>query len=1168
MNHCAKCGAELEPNVEPAVCPACLLEAGLSDSAEAATCEVCGTRLPATAPGAPCPACLVCGAINPNAVAGSCEDPQSDPDASPIGPREAELATKVTVPAEQNLGLVIGRYKLLEKLGEGGFGTVYVAEQRKPVKRRVALKIIKLGMDTKQVIARFEAERQALALMDHPNIAKVFDAGATDTGRSYFVMELVHGIKITDYCDQNDLSTRERLELFISVCQAIQHAHQKGIIHRDIKPSNILVTLHDGVPVPKVIDFGIAKATQGELTEQTVYTRYQEFIGTPAYMSPEQAEMSGLDIDTRADIYSLGVLLYELLTGKTPFDAKELLEAGLEQMRRTIREREPLKPSTRLSQLVTSNAKSGKRKAEKDQTSSRQLLQMRKLIELLRGDLDWIVMKCLEKDRARRYATANALASDVQRHLNTEPVAARPPSQSYRLQKWIRRNKLAFAAATTVTLALVLGIVASTWQAVRATRAEREQIRLRQAAQEAQVNESQQRQRAENEALTNRQNLYAADMNLAAQALENSNLPRARELLEKYRPPPGAPSTSPLHADLRGWEWRYLMGQCRSDEIATLGQLPSRVFTVAISSNGQWLAAACGDGTVPVWDLRTQRQVTTFEVFRGAASFAWDDRTIAATFSPDSRILAAGGTNRDIFLWNVETHAKLATLTGHNNTIGHLAFSPDGSLLASASYDGSARLWDLRSQPPTALAKIEPGFNTVFCVTFSPDGKALATSGNVKPVKIWDISDPAQPRLIGTLDAEWTEYAAFCPDGKRLAICETLTSSIRVWEFPSLRELAPLRGQSGQHMWLAYSPDGRQLAAAGANLCIGLWDLDSYQVLRKLKGHEANTSSLAFALDGQTLVSGGFDGTVRLWDASGKSRAVPGFQVQSWIHTLAISRDSKYAAVMTGSDHLILWDIEARRELAARDFANSYDGQIEFAPDGKRVCVTSASVARWFEIPSLKLLGEEPANRLVFAADGRFAMLARAGQIVRRDFPSGLETVLDSQSIGSTCSALSPDGELFVIAGGDGKMAMWNTRRPGPSIVLMGHKMVLFGVAWSPDGKLLASACWDGQVGLWDRAGRLIQFLRGHSGPVWNVAFSRDGRTLASSGDDGTIRLWNLASLQEAAALHGHEGPVSGLTFSWDGKHLVSGGARAVRFWSAPTFEEVAMVGSREERKP
>ncbi len=354
----------------------------------------------------------------------------------------------VPLSALEKTGDRIGRYKLLQQIGEGGCGVVYMAEQEEPVRRRVALKVIKLGMDTKSVIARFEAERQALALMDHPNIAKVLDAGATETGRPYFVMELVRGIKITDYCDQNNLSTRERLDLFIKVCQAIQHAHQKGIIHRDIKPSNILVTLHDGVPVPKVIDFGIAKATQGRLTDKTVFTAFEQFIGTPAYMSPEQAEMSGLDIDTRSDIYSLGVLLYELLTSKTPFDSDELQQAGLDAMRRTIREQEPPRPSTKLSTMVA---------GELTTTASRRQTQPLKLIHAVRGDLDWIVMKALEKDRARRYETANGLAADLKRHLDNEPVLARPPGNLYRFQKTVRRNKLAFAAVTIVSLALALG---------------------------------------------------------------------------------------------------------------------------------------------------------------------------------------------------------------------------------------------------------------------------------------------------------------------------------------------------------------------------------------------------------------------------------------------------------------------------------------------------------------------------------------------------------------------------------------------------------------------------------------------------------------------------------------------------------------------------------------
>ena len=388
----------------------------------------------------------------------------------------------VALPLSEGPGTIIDRYKLLEKVGEGGFGAVYVAEQKEPVKRRVALKIIKLGMDTRQVIARFEAERQALALMDHPNIAKVFDAGATETGRPYFVMELVRGVPITRYCDENNLPTVERLGLFMAVCQAIQHAHQKGIIHRDIKPSNILLTLHDGAPVPKVIDFGIAKATHGDLTDKTIYTQFQQFIGTPAYISPEQAEMSGLDMDTRSDIYSLGVLLYELLVGRTPFEGRELLMSGLDEMRRVIREQEPLQPSTRLTQELARHRVAASRQSAANSGEDncgalprRRYGQMEELINVLRGDLDCIVMKCLEKDRARRYETASGVSADLKRYLDNEPVLARPPSLGYRFHKFVRRHKGAVAAATAVAVALILGLGFATFAFLR-----ERQARLRQ----------------------------------------------------------------------------------------------------------------------------------------------------------------------------------------------------------------------------------------------------------------------------------------------------------------------------------------------------------------------------------------------------------------------------------------------------------------------------------------------------------------------------------------------------------------------------------------------------------------------------------------------------------------------------------------------------------------
>jgi serine/threonine protein kinase/WD40 repeat protein len=664
-------------------------------------------------------------------------------------------------------GTQLGHYKLLEKIGEGGFGVVYLADQKAPVKRRVALKIIKLGMDTEQVVARFEAERQALAMMDHPNIAKVLDAGSTETGRPYFVMELVRGIAITKFCDEGNLSMPERLELFMTACHAIQHAHQKGIIHRDIKPSNVLVTMHDDKPVVKVIDFGIAKATQQELTEKTAFTQFQQFIGTPAYMSPEQAGMSGLDIDTRSDVYSLGVLLYELLTGSTPMDVRDLTTGGYDEMRRRIKEVEAPKPSTRISSLNEADLTTMARRRRSDP---------HRLKRQLRGDLDRVILKALEKDRTRRYETATAFAEDIRRYLNHEPVTAVPPTALYLFTRYARRHKASLAMAASIGLTLIVSASYSVAQAVKAGRAAAAARAAEQLKSIALGSAEQERDRATQMAVR----LDSA----------NDQLKRAATRAE------------------------FTTG----DHFIESDQLPKGIAHLARSLRtdpGYWPAAA--------------RLISTL-TDRG---FALDDLPPLTHDGPiyervldrNTGLLATRGENYDLRIWNAWKAEPLMSIGASGNR-KMPSLSRDGRRLLYLDTNGTAQVFEPFSNPRTPLASLRAAAPIVEAVLSPASGPGLkaATRLGDGTVQLWNAESGASlgPPLRGT--STNGGFLAFTKDGQRV-VASFADGSVGVWPVPpqtgSARRLAAATSSV-----LALAPDsGTLVERAADHRSVRFWDL-------------------------------------------------------------------------------------------------------------------------------------------------------------------------------------------------------------------------------------------------------------------------------------------------------------------------------------------------------
>jgi WD40 repeat protein/serine/threonine protein kinase len=1066
-------------------------------------------------------------------------------ESSPVVPGEVLTAARSASP--EGPGTIIGQYKLLEQIGEGGMGTVWMAQQTEPVKRLVAIKLIKAGMDSRQVIARFEAERQALALMDHANIARVLEAGTTDTGRPYFVMDLVKGVPITTYCDEHHLTPRQRLELFIPVCQAVQHAHQKGIIHRDLKPSNVLVGLYDGKPVPKVIDFGVAKAAGLKLTEATLFTGFGTVIGTPEYMSPEQALLDNLDIDTRSDIYSLGVLLYELLTGTTPFARKDLEKAGLLETLRMIREQEPPKPSTRLSELNRPHAPREDFAARSATTTLESIAAQRqtepaRLSKLMRGELDWIVMKALEKDRTRRYEMASALAADVQRYLGDEPVQACPPSAVYRLRKFARRNQRVAAMASFGFALLVLAVATLAVSYARVQGAlERE-----------------------------KETTYLHRTALAGRELAAGNVGHAEELLDL------------CPENLRGWEWRFLKRQ-RYDGEPTPIPHSTTILRVALSPNGRQLASVCWDGTLAIRDARTGQILHPLEpqtehgrgvLVRGLA-YSPDGRYLAlarhdgivrvwdapstqplytlkghegpasqVAFSPDSRTLASGGSDRTVRLWDMTDGNSLPVFSGHPAAVYGVAFRLDGRSVLAACEDGTVKVWDRETGQPTFSFRGEP--LNPFYAGFSPDARRLAWSSRDGVLKVWDTAT-GQLEIDQQTNSWNLRAVAFTPDGKRMALA-CADGSVRLLDAKGTWMLTIFAHRSlVSHV--AFNHDGTKLASASYDRTVRIWDATPLTpdpqagTCVTLTGHKAVVTSVAFSHDGRWLASACRGGTVKLWEfgASGTPDGSPRYTLRHSgnVSSVAISPDSRTLATGGWDKTVKLWDLQApagdslaelRTIPCTQDVSN-----IAFSPDGRLLAIGQRDGIGLYDpisgsevAPFKKTVAPVPA--LAFSPDSRHLAAAGAssqtikfwdvaGEKMRFEIPED-STPASSVAISRDGRLVAAPGSLQVGAGPTLKIweVNWDAKTYKDFLTLSGHASYVFKVAFSPAGRYLASGSWDSTIKVWDLEALKQDSmakpvtLRGHAGYICSLAFSPDGRRLASGsgyGDHGEVKVWD-----------------------------------------------------------
>lgn len=974
----------------------------------------------------------------------------------------------------------IGRYRLIEKIGEGGMGVVWRAQQLEDVKREVALKVIRAGVGDKTTISRFEGERQAIAMMDHPNIARILDAGSTEDGRPYFVMELVGGVPLAEYCEQKQLRVADRLKLMIPVCRAIQHAHQKGIIHRDLKHSNVIVMESDGKAIPKVIDFGLAKALEHRmrLTDETVYTEAGRVVGTVYYMSPEQASETPVDIDTRSDIYSLGVMVYKLLTGDTPLDRETAESISFIEALAIIRDRDPILPSQVLRKQSDTHS------VIKDGSMER--------------DLDWIVMKALEKDRRDRYETVDAFALDLQRYLNDEVVSARPTTGLYAVRKFIRRNRGLVATLSTITLLLLSGIIATTMTA-RWAMTERDN-----AQETTRIREVE---------------LYSMRLN---SAYSDWKLGLCESAWQKMG----------LLSDCSGWEIDFLRSEFSSGEKVLFGH-HCWINSIDVSPDGKWIATGAQDYTVKVWSVKTQQL---------AHSFLFDDQVSDVCFSPDSKLIAATCRDNEIKICSVAPFAKSKTFGPYKEDPSTVAFSTDGKFLIAGSdhIDSEIatsgrdvteslvpKLRSIRVDDGRIVHEVEEHSMKISSVCCGP-GNVIATGSEDHEVCVWELSDRGQLELKHTLSNHYAGVTsvAFSPSGELLA-SSSLDNSVLLWDVESFSVVRAISGHDEAVNNVRFDSTGERIVTASSDGTARVWGIDGSEI-RTCQGHFDPVKDAAFIPGSESIATASLDTTARIWATDRSTNTVSGEIFDDTVWSADFSPDGNLVAACGDDNSLRFSDPKTGAMLGKPIKHDESILTLSFSPDGKHVAYAGMEgIIRILDVESRNIVAElEQHKDYIWSID------------------------------------YSPDGTRLISGSADNTVIVWDTTNWSVFEKLNGHNGEVTGVRYSHDGKQIVTAGHDKIVRLWNAETlKLVHEFTGHKNTIWRAIFSHDDSRLASCSSGGKIIVWDIAKRKRIQDLDGHQNEVAGIAFTPAGDRLISASDdRTIRVWHIETGTELMVL--------